>query len=52
MSKMSYFKIPFLKETKNRDHVKEIYCVENKINLIRIKYDENIEDKLKWLIKN
>jgi len=29
-----------------RDQIKTNYCIENNINLIRIRYDENIEDKL------
>jgi len=35
-----------LEETKKRDEIKNIYCIENDMKLIRIKYDENIEEKL------
>jgi len=33
-------------ETKNNDKIKNNYCKENNIQLIRIKYNENIKDKL------
>lgn len=35
------------KLTKKRDNIKNIFCLENNINLYRISYKENIEDKLK-----
>lgn len=42
-----------LKIIRIRDEIKNNYCLENNINLIRIKYDENIEDILNLkLIKN
>lgn len=34
-------------DTKNKDNIKNIYCQNNKIKLIRIKYSENIGNKLK-----
>ena len=34
---------------KNHDEIKNIFCKENNINLIRIKYDDNIEEKLNTL---
>jgi len=36
-----------LKETQKRDEIKTFYCKENNINLIRIKYDENVFEKMK-----
>jgi very-short-patch-repair endonuclease len=38
-----------LKKNKIRDHIKDKYCEKNNIKLIRIKYDENILEKLKFL---
>ena len=35
-----------LESTKIRDNIKNEYCKNNGINLIRIKYDENLEEKL------
>ena len=35
-----------LKNTQKHDQIKNIYCKENNIKLIRIKYDENIIDKI------
>jgi len=35
-----------LKVRQLRDKIKNEYCEKNKINLLRIKYDENIIDKL------
>lgn len=43
-----------LKEFENmikRDIIKNEYCEQNNISLIRIKYDENIEEKLKNILK-
>jgi very-short-patch-repair endonuclease len=37
------------KDRKIRDNIKTNYCKNNKINLIRIRYDENILDKLSFL---
>lgn len=37
--------------TKRNDEIKNIYCKENNINLIRIRYDENINYKLNEIIK-
>jgi very-short-patch-repair endonuclease len=34
-------------EQKIRDEIKNIYCKENNIYLLRIKYNEDIENKLK-----
>ena len=36
-----------LKKIEKRDNIKNIYCSENNIDLMRIKYDENIKQKLK-----
>ena len=36
---------------KKRDNIKNSYCKNNNINLIRIKYDENIEKKIKLFKK-
>lgn len=33
-----------------RDKIKNIYCKENNINLIRIKYDDNINEKIKQML--
>jgi very-short-patch-repair endonuclease len=35
-----------LKETKKRDKIKDIYCIDNNILLLRIRYDEIIVDEL------
>lgn len=35
-----------LKIRQIRDNIKNEYCINNGINMLRIKYDENIEDKL------
>ena len=35
-----------LKYTQNHDKIKTEYCKNNRINLLRIRYDENIEEKL------
>jgi len=42
--------IKYLKENKIRDKIKNNYCKNNNINLIRIKYDENIIEKLNNII--
>ena len=39
-----------LKSCQKRDKIKTEYCQNNNINLIRIRYDENIENKLKELL--
>ena len=39
-----------LEKSRIRDNIKTKYCLKNKINLIRIKYDENILDKLSFLV--
>ena len=39
-----------LKIIKDRDSIKNLYCLENNIKLIRIKYDDNIDEKLKNII--
>lgn len=36
-------------ENQIRDKIKNEWCVENNINLIRISYKDNIEDKLKQI---
>ena len=36
-------------QTVNNDKIKTNYCKENNIQLIRIKYNENIEEKFKFL---
>jgi len=38
-----------LKDQKRKDKIKNDYCNKNNINLIRIKYDENIKEKLKLI---
>ena len=38
------------KETQMRDNIKNKYCKDNNINLIRIRYDENIEERLSFLL--
>ena len=55
---MQHFKIKeywggkkeFLEQQK-RDHIKTNYCKDNNINLLRIKYDENIEERLNSILK-
>lgn len=37
----------YLKIRKKRDKIKNIYCMENNIGLLRIKYNEDILEKLK-----
>ena len=37
-------------ERQKRDRIKDDYCKTHNINLIRIKYNENIYDKLSSLI--
>ena len=37
---------------KKRDEIKNDYCEKNNINLIRIKYNENINEKLYFLKNN
>lgn len=37
-------------ELKIRDDIKTTFCKENDINLLRISYKENIEEKLQWLM--
>lgn len=37
---------------KENDKIKDIYCLENNINLLRIKYDQNIEQILNQKINN
>lgn len=32
-----------------RDEIKKEFCINNKIDLINIKYNENIEEKLNFL---
>jgi hypothetical protein len=31
------------------DHIKNSFCADNNINLIRIKYDDNINEKMRFL---
>lgn len=38
-----------LKDTQNKDHIKSTYCKKNNIKLLRIKYTENIQEKLLFL---
>ena len=42
--------IEYFEKCKERDKIKNNFCKENNINLIRIKYNENIEEKLNLLI--
>lgn len=37
-------------ENKKRDEIKNNYCINNNIKLIRVRYDENIEEKLKDIL--
>lgn len=39
-----------LEEIKKRDKIKNIYCIKNNISLIRIKYNEDIYEKLKIIL--
>lgn len=39
-----------LNENKKRDEIKNQYCLNNNIKLIRIKYDQNVNDYLSNLI--
>lgn len=39
-------------QCQHRDKIKNIFCEENNIKLLRIKYDENIEEKLKLFLIN
>jgi hypothetical protein len=34
-------------KTQTNDQIKNIFCIENNIKLIRIKFNENINEKLK-----
>jgi very-short-patch-repair endonuclease len=36
---------------KIRDDIKTKYCLDNKIEIIRIKYDENVKEKLNFILK-
>ena len=38
-------------EIKKRDAIKEKFCLENKIELIRIKYNDNIEEKMNGILE-
>lgn len=38
-----------MKNTKRRDEIKNKYCLDNDIKLIRIAYSESIEERLKAL---
>ena len=40
-----------LKYTKNNDNIKNIFCKNNNIKLIRIKYNESIVEKIKKELK-
>jgi rubrerythrin len=39
-----------IKETQYHDKIKNEYCINNNIHLIRIRYDESIKDKLKDIL--
>ena len=39
-------KLKNFKLSQHRDQIKNDYCKKNKINLLRIRYDENVEEKL------
>ena len=41
-----------LKLNQLRDQIKNDYCKEKGINLLRIKYDENVEEKLTEYFQN
>jgi len=41
-----------LNTRKKRDQIKNIYCKDNNIKLYRIKYNENIKNKLNEAISN
>ncbi len=45
----NYFNHDKLEMRQKRDQIKNEYCLDNNIRLIRIKYDENIKDKLNEL---
>jgi len=38
--------IDYLNDVKRKDIIKNIYCSKNNIDLMRIKYNENIKNKL------
>lgn len=41
-----------LKSTQKHDNIKNKYCIHNNIQLIRIRYDESVNDKLMNIIKH
>ena len=41
-----------LKSNQLRDQIKNDYCKKNGINLLRIRYDEDVEEKLIEYFKN
>ena len=41
-----------LKKIQKHDKIKNQYCLDNNIDLIRIRYDEDVSEKLDFLIKN
>ena len=45
-------KLENFKQLKTRDKIKTDYCKSNNINLLRIRYDENIEEKLSEYFQN
>ena len=47
----NYFKHEPLEKRQGRDKIKTDYCIKNKINLLRIKYNENIIEKLNSILQ-
>ena len=45
-------KLENLKRLQFRDKIKTNYCKNNNINLLRIRYDENVKEKLTLYFKN
>ena len=43
--------IEVFKQNQLYDQIKNEYALKNKINLIRIRYDESVQDKLKSLLE-
>jgi len=47
---IDFFGEESFKQTQKHDEIKNEFCKKNGIKLIRIKYDENIEEKIKFLL--
>lgn len=48
---IEFFGIKSFKNTQIRDEIKNKYCIDNNINLLRIAYNENVIEKLKRYFK-